>query len=295
MRFLDLRTDFAFKKVFGSEGSKDILLSFLNAVLEFGGGRRIADLTIVDPYNIPMLKGIKDTFVDVKAVLDDHSRVIIEMQVLSHEGFEKRVLYNAAKNYSVQLVQGQRYHLLNPVIALTLTDFRMFDDELLRHAFKLIEKEQFIHYSDDIELIFYELPKFTKGLHQLETLQDKWLWFIQNAGALDYVPDDLEAELAKAFGIANEANMTVEELEIQHKKQEWIYIQKMSIELAHRQGVEQGMEQGLQQGMEQGRKAREIEMVLNAHAKGLPVEMIQGVTGLDRKEIERVLAASRID
>ncbi|MDP2903626.1 MAG: Rpn family recombination-promoting nuclease/putative transposase [Methylovulum sp.] len=84
MNFLDIRTDFAFKKVFGSEGSKDILLSFLNAVIDFAGGRRLTDLTIVDPYNIPMLKGMKDTFVDVKAELNDGSRVIIEMQVLGN-------------------------------------------------------------------------------------------------------------------------------------------------------------------------------------------------------------------
>lgn len=102
MKFLDVKTDFAFKKVFGSEDSGDILLSFLNAVLDFPDGRRIADLAIVDPYNIPLLKGMKDTYVDVKANLEDGSRVIIEMQVLNVEGFEKRILYNAAKNYAIK-------------------------------------------------------------------------------------------------------------------------------------------------------------------------------------------------
>jgi len=103
MNFLDVKTDFAFKKVFGSEQSKDILISFLNAVDLFDGKHKITSLTIVDPYNIPLLKGMKDTFVDVKAALDDGSHVIIEMQVLSTEGFEKRVLYNAAKKYASQL------------------------------------------------------------------------------------------------------------------------------------------------------------------------------------------------
>ena len=64
-----------------------------------------------------MLKGVKDTYVDVKAVLDDDTTVIIEMQILNHPGFEKRVLYNAAKNYSIQLTKNENYHLLNPVIA----------------------------------------------------------------------------------------------------------------------------------------------------------------------------------
>ncbi len=69
MNFLDVKTDFAFKKVFGSADSKDILLIFLNAVIEFPQQQKIKDLTIVDPYSIPMLKGMKDTYVDVKAVL----------------------------------------------------------------------------------------------------------------------------------------------------------------------------------------------------------------------------------
>jgi len=93
MKFLDVKTDFAFKKVFGSTDSKDILISFLNSVIEFDNKQKITDLTIVDPYSIPLLKGMKDTYVDVKAELSDKSRVIIEMQVLNHEGFEKRILY----------------------------------------------------------------------------------------------------------------------------------------------------------------------------------------------------------
>jgi len=227
MKFLDVKTDFAFKKVFGSADSKDLLISFLNSVIEFENKRTITDLTIVDPYNIPMLKGMKDTFVDVKAQLNDGSRVIIEMQVLNHEGFEKRVLYNAAKNYSVQLTKGDAYHLLNPVIALTITDFILFEGshELISH-FKLLEKKQFIEYSDDIELIFIELPKFNKTEAELATIQDKWLYFIKNAGDLDYVPHNLEQELEKAFSIANEANLSAEELELQHKKRDWVYIQK---------------------------------------------------------------------
>jgi len=309
MKFLDLKTDFAFKKVFGSADSKDILISFLNAVIIFENNRKIKDLTIVDPYNIPMLKGMKDTFVDVKAELDDGSRVIIEMQVLNHEGFEKRVLYNAAKNYSIQLTKGDAYHLLNPVIALTITDFILFDtsDELINH-FKLIEKKQFIEYSDDIELIFIELPKFIKNEQDLESIQDKWLYFIKNSGDLDYIPSDINQELEKAFNIANEANLSAEELELQHKKKDWIYIQKSSIELATRtgleqglelglqqglvQGLERGLEQGIEQGLEKGEWNAKTKMVLNAHQLGLPAQTISQITGLSEDDVLSILQKS---
>lgn len=289
MKFLDVKTDFAFKKVFGSADSKDILISFLNAVIEFENNRKIKDLTIVDPYSIPLLKGMKDTYVDVKAELSDNSRVIIEMQVLNHEGLEKRILYNAAKNYSVQLKKGDAYHLLNPVIALTITDFRLFkNSEELINNFKLIEKKRFIEYSDDIELIFVELPKFIKTEAELETIQDKWLYFIKNAGDLDYIPSNLDQELEKAFNIANEANLSEEELELQHKKKDWIYIQKSSIELATKMGLQQGLEQGL----EQGEWNAKITMVLNAHQIGLPIQTISTLTGLGEDEILSILKRS---
>jgi len=278
MKFLDVKTDFAFKKVFGSADSKDLLISFLNSVIEFENKQIITDLTIVDPYNIPMLKGMKDTFVDVKAELGDGSQVIIEMQVLNHEGFEKRVLYNAAKNYSVQLTKGDAYHLLNPVIALTITDFTLFDSspELISN-FKLLEKKQFIEYSDDIELIFIELPKFNKAEAELTTIQDKWLYFIKNAGDLDYIPHNLEQELEKAFSIANEANLSTEELELQHKKRDWIYIQKSSIELATKTGLEQGEWQA------------KVKIIINANQLGLPTKTISELTGVDEDKILAVV------
>ena len=250
MRFLDVKTDYAFKKVFGDDESKEILISFLNSICEF----KIVDLKVVDPYNIPMLKGMKDTYVDVKAKLDDGKTVIIEMQVLNHEGFEKRVLYNAAKNYSTQLSKNEAYHLLNPVIALTITDFKMFETDKYITYFRLMEKYEFIEYSGDIELIFIELPKFKKELKECETIQDKWIYFIKNAGKLDYIPKSLDNEIKKALERANEANLTEEELELQYKRKEFILIQKGSIEKAKKEGIKEGIEEGIKKGIEEGIK-----------------------------------------
>jgi hypothetical protein len=95
---------------------------------------------------------MKDTFPDVKATLYDRSTVIIEMQVLNVLGFEKRVLYNAAKAFSIQLDAGQAYAQLNPVIVLTIADFEMFPDSpnvISRYSLK--EKEDLTAYSDDME------------------------------------------------------------------------------------------------------------------------------------------------
>jgi len=287
MNFLDVKTDFAFKKVFGSEESKDILIDFLNSVIPFENKRLIKSLVIVDPYNIPMLKGMKDTFVDVKAQLDNGSEVIIEMQVLNHEGFEKRVLYNAAKKYSAQLKKGDDFHRLNPVIALTITDFNLFpDQDDVISQFKLLEKKKFIEYSDDIELIFIELPKFNKTEAELNSIQDKWIYFIKNAGQLDCVPNNVSKEQIHAFEIANEANFTEQELDLQHRKKDWIYIQKNSVEYALKIGLEQGIEQGLEKGLEQGKVDEKKEIALNMLNLGLGVDVISQATGLSPELIK---------
>ena len=245
MKFLDVKTDFAFKKVFGSEGSKDILVSFLNSLIFFSEGEVIEDLTIVDFYQIPLIKGMKDTYVDVKAKLSSGTTVIIEMQILNVQGMEQRILYNAAKAYSTQLVQGESYHLLNPVIALTLTDFVMFPEMAeYKSIFRLTEKDYLVEYNGDIELIFIELPKFSKTEAELSDVTDKWIYFIKNAGSLAYIPETLSIlpELSHAFSIANEAGLSLEEQEAQWKRKDFIMLQKGSIELAEKKGIEKGLE-----------------------------------------------------
>ena len=283
MKFLDVKTDFAFKKVFGSEGSKDILLSFLNSLVLFAGGEVIEDLTIVDPYQIPLIKGMKDTYVDVKAKLSTGTTVIIEMQILNVQGMEQRILYNAAKAYSTQLVQGERYHLLNPVIALTITDFIMFSEmKEFKSTFRLTEKNYLIDYNGDIELIFIELPKFNKTEAELGDITDKWIYFIKNAGSLAYIPETLSLlpELSHAFTIANEAGLTLEEQEAQWKRKDFIMLQKGSIELAEKKGLERGREEGLEEGLKKGMLKGKLEVARRLMEKGMSVEEAAELVGV---------------
>ncbi|MBF0118361.1 MAG: Rpn family recombination-promoting nuclease/putative transposase [Desulfobacterales bacterium] len=292
MSFLDVKTDFAFKKVFGSDQSKDILIDFLNSVIIFPENTYIEDLTIVDPYNIPLLKGMKDTYVDVKAKLENGTTVIIEMQVLNYEGFEKRILYNAAKNYSTQLMKGEEYQLLNPVIALTITDFNMFDFDNIISYFRLLEKTKFVEYSGgDIELIFIELPKFIKTEEELVNISDKWIYFLKNAGRLEYIPKSLEIDknIKKAFEIANEARLTPEELEMQHKRKDFIYIQKNALIYAEKKAMQKGLNEGFKEGIEKG-KAIGLEegtknIARNMLKIGFSIKQITEATGLKEEEI----------
>jgi len=309
MRFLDVKTDYAFKKVFGSAESKPILVSFLNALIGFPPGKEIADLTIVDPYQIPMLQGMKDTYVDVKATLSDGREVIIEMQVLNVKGFEQRILFNAAKCYSRQLQEGEDYTLLNPVIALTLTDFTLFEGEADTSRFLLLEKERFIQYRDDIELIFIELPKFTLEEDELKTIKDKWLYFVKKAGALKLVPKALdETPIREAFAIANTAALSAEELEQQEKRHDFIRLQRGAQQKAHEDGWLKGLNQGLEEGKALGLAKGKAEGKTEGLAKGrheerlniarnlLPMlddAAIVSITGLSLQELAHLREESR--
>ena len=286
MKFLDIKTDFAFKKVFGSEDSKIRLISFLNAVVKFENNALIKDLTIIDPYNVPQLLGMKDTFVDVKAVLDNDSKVIIEMQVLNHAGFEKRVLYNAAKNYSTQLLEGEQYHLLNPIIALTIVDFIMFDDnDKVISNFKLLEKEQFINYSDDLEMIFIELPKFNKQIDELNGIAEQWIYFIKNAGSLEYIPGNMHSAITAAFESSNTASLTKEELELQYKKKEFISVQKLALMKAETKGKAEGKAEGIAEGESNAK----LSIARNLLKAGLDPKLTSKTTGLTIDEVEALL------
>jgi predicted transposase/invertase (TIGR01784 family) len=253
MQFINPKTDFAFKKIFGSDESKDILISFLNGLL-YNSQPTIEDLQILNPYLAPRIRGIKDTYLDVKAKLNDSTTVIIEMQILNVEAFEKRILYNAAKAYSTQLETAEKYAVLNPVIALTITDFEMFENlDKVISRFVLKEKDFLVDYLiHDIELVFVELPKFKKGLNELNSLTDKWIYFLKNARDLETVPVTMGTvpEIERAFTIASQANFSLEELEEQEKRE--IYIQDG-------RGV---FTRGIQQGRKEGRKEGELALAM---------------------------------
>ena len=111
--------------------------------------------------------------------------------------------------------------------------------------FKLIDKQQLLEYSDDIELIFIELPKFNLTDSELVTAKDRWLYFVKNAGSLTIIPDSLakEPHIHQAFDIANEAGMSDEELAAQERRYDFIRLQRGSIEKALQDGLEQGRQE----------------------------------------------------
>ena len=290
MKFISPKTDFAFKKIFGSTDSQDILISFLNALI-YGGEPIIQDLQIIDPYSAGIVSGQKDSYLDVKARITDNKTVIIEMQVLNVEAFEKRVIYNLAKTYANQLKIREGYPRLQPVIALTITDFKMFKEQpdVISH-FVFKEKEKLFDYPHlQLEMFFVELPKFNKELDELTTLTEKWIYFMKNTPDLEAIPATMETvpELEKAFRIANQANLSLEELQNMEAQEMALEEERGVITRGIREGIRDGLELAKIQLMQEGIEAGRQEGIEAGRQEGIEVGIKAGQRALILRMLER--------
>ena len=295
MKFINPKTDFAFKKIFGSTNSQDILISFLNALI-YDGQPIIQDLQIIDPYLAATVIGLKDSYLDVRAQITGNKTVIIEMQVLNVAAFEKRVIYNLAKTYANQLQIRDSYPRLKPVIALTITDFEMFQEQpnVISH-FIFKEKEKLFDYPDlEVEMFFVELPKFKKELNELTTLTDKWIYFMKHTPDLETIPATMETvpELEKAFQIANEANLSLKELQDMEAEERAIQEQQGIVSRGIEEGLErarvqlmrEGMQAGRQEGIQEGRQAG-MQEGIKAGQRALILRMLERRLGVVNPDV----------
>jgi predicted transposase/invertase (TIGR01784 family) len=214
MRFVDVKNDVAFRKIFGNENKKIILISFLNAVMKLKGNDAIGDVEIVNPYQMPIIKNLKSSIIDVKARDRKGRTYIIEMQVAEPDGLDKRLLYYASKEYAQQIESGEYYTNLKPVIFIGIFDFKFTEGNkyLSHHAVCDVENGE--RTIKDMDFYFIELPKFEKLLAELQEVTDKWIFFIKEAENLEVVPDGVDDEgLKAAYHDANKHSWTKEELE----------------------------------------------------------------------------------
>lgn len=166
------------------------------------------------------------------------------MQVARMAGFNKRVAYNLAKAYANQLETGEDYLLLNPAIAVTITDFILFEKPknfINKFVFKE-EKKNFECLDKQLQLIFVELPKFKKVLSDLNSLTDKWIYFLKEANRFDSIPENLGevSEIEKALYIANIINLSRKELDIVERRAIAMQDERGRIIYAEEQGEKKG-------------------------------------------------------
>jgi predicted transposase/invertase (TIGR01784 family) len=211
-KFLDPKNDFAFKKIFGSEKNKDILIHFINDMLEFKEAEKIQDITYLSPIQDPEIASKKQSIVDILCVAVNGEQIIVEMQVSPQIGFEKRAQYYAAKAYARQLnrgsEEGSRYQDLKKIIFIAICDKIIFKDKssyISQHI--IFDKATYTNDLKDFSFTFVELPKFSiKEIDKLNTIIEKWCYFFK------YAPNTKESELCKIIGLDHVIERAYQEL-----------------------------------------------------------------------------------
>ncbi len=317
MKFVDVKNDVAFRKIFGNENRKEALISFLNAILDFHGDQRITKVTILNPYQFPKLKGGKVTIIDVKATDQAGRTYIVEMQVADADGFDKRVLYYSSKSYSDQIKRADFYEKLRPVIFVGILDFKYTKNKnyISRNQVRDIETgEQTIR---DMEFTFIELPKFKKKLSELSTLMEKWVFFIKESENLEVLPEGLHDKgLKSAYEEANVQTWTKDEMDAYDyafmreadergrrakaiRKGVEAAVQKAveeSVEKAVEKAVEEAVEKIVEKMIEEAAQTavqKETKMILAMNFAGVPINQIASIMEKTEQEIRQIIARHR--
>ncbi|MFA6396758.1 MAG: Rpn family recombination-promoting nuclease/putative transposase, partial [Sulfurimonas sp.] len=151
MQFADPKNDVAFKKIFGDEQHKEILISFLNAILDFKDDKVIASLDIVSSSQVPKIEEMKLTILDIKAKNKAGEEFIVEMQKRDLYDFTKRSLYYTSKAYVEQLDVSQNYNTLKKVYFIGILNFNMLENKEYISRHLILNKDTLSHDLKDFE------------------------------------------------------------------------------------------------------------------------------------------------
>ena len=196
--------DCCFKKIFGSESNKNLLSSMVNAVLEESGEPRVVELEILNPYNPKDFLGDKLSIVDLKAKNEKGEWFLIEVQIQMYSYFPQRLLYYWAKNYQLQLREGEKYHLLRKVNLISVCQESLpIGTKRYFNLFRVQDVNRHVPLSDHLSIYTLELPKFTSEKETIMKQLERWMYFLKYGESLDEdaLPGPLDTpEIRQAVG-----------------------------------------------------------------------------------------------
>lgn len=254
--FADPKTDFVFKRIFGSEARKPLLIALLNHLLELEGERRILDVQHLSGDQHVDVAEFKLSIVDVKCTDATGRRFVVEMQVLKVEGFEKRVVYNASKAYVMQLRAAEEHPALCDVVGVTICNFNLWSDKddggrykvPMLSRWRMVEQHSGERGLSQVQYVFLELPKYTAG-DTPEALVDKWAYLFREAKNLDVVPPPLaEGPFRDALEVARTATFSAEEWEAYERAKMAEQDARGALTVARQEGLAEGHKSGLAEG-----------------------------------------------
>jgi len=291
-RYINLFTDYGFKKIFGEEPNKNLLLDFLNELLREEQGK-IRDLTYLKT------EQLGDTDIDRKAIFDLYceneqgEKFIVELQKSKQNFFKDRALYYSTFPIREQAERGDWNFKLKAVYTVAILDFVFDEDkdqpEKYRYDVKLTDIDTNRVFYDKLTFIYLEMPKFSKSLDQLKTRFDKWLYVIRNLNRLERIPDTLREQVfEQLFDTAEIARFTPDQVRSYEKSLKYYRDLKNSLDTAFDEGKEEGRAEGKEEGIEVGEQKKERQVVINGLEQGLDKEVIASLTGLSLEAIEKI-------
>ncbi|MDN5248291.1 MAG: Rpn family recombination-promoting nuclease/putative transposase [Wolbachia endosymbiont of Tyrophagus putrescentiae] len=285
-KFLDVKNDIAFKRIFGTEKNKDILIHFLNDILGFTGVNEIKEIEFLSTIQDPEIASKKQSIVDVLCKDENGIQVIVEMQIAKTKGFEKRAQYYAAKAYSRQADKGDQYHNLREIIFIAIADCILFPDKKeYKSDHMILDKNNYEHDLKDFYFTFIELPKFSKTKEdQLENIVEKWIYFFK------YADETSEEDLERIIGSDVIIKKAYEELNrFNWSEKEFIAYEQEVKRIRDEQAIlEHKLDDATEKGRQEGIKIGAERVAKNLLRSGISIDIISQTTGLSASEIEKL-------
>jgi predicted transposase/invertase (TIGR01784 family) len=288
-RYVNPYTDFGFKKLFGEEANKDLLIDFLNQLLP--AQHKILHLTFKSPEQPGDIKSDRRAIFDIHCENDKGERFIVEMQKAKIKFFKDRAVFYTTFPIKEQAEKGDWDFKLNPVYCVAILDFTFDDDRKQKDYMSNVQlKDQYCQtFYNKLTYIFIEMPRFIKQEHELESHFDKWLYFLKHLEDFEKIPEILKDDVfIKAFETAEIANFDEKQLSDYEESLKLYRDFKGVIDTSFEEGEKVGLEKGLEKGILTGRDERDKEIAKKMKEKGESIEKIFEYTGLSKEEIEEL-------
>ncbi len=283
------KIDFAFKKLFGSEENKDLLISLINSIIS--EDEKIEYIELRNPYNLADYQKGKMSILDIKAKDANDHFYNIEMQIAEDLNFDKRSIYYWSKMVTEQLSEGMMFKQLNKTISINILDFNIIDSDKFHNKYKILNVET--GKSDNLhnmfEIHYIELKKFKKDYSEITDVLDRWITFLTKANTLDKknLPEKMSdnPQIVKAVTAIDRMFDEEERVVYTVRMQEQMDFES-KIDSAFEKGTREGIKKGIEKGIEKGKKAEKIKIAKSLLKNNIDIEIIKQTTGLTETEIE---------
>jgi predicted transposase/invertase (TIGR01784 family) len=278
-KYINPFTDFGFKKLFGEEATKDLLLDFLNAVLHEEEGI-ITTLEFSKNEHLGKMEIDRKVVFDIYCTNESGEKFIVEMQKARQTHFKDRSLYYATFPIQEQANAGEWNFQLKAVYSISILDFLLEEKAKTKkyfHKIKLIDVETNKVFSNKLTFVYIEMPKFEKPQEELTNRFEKWLFLLKHLPRLQSLPIKMQEKIFKKV-------MNVAELAKLNREDRAAYEHS----LKNYRDLQNVKDTYFLEGILEGEKRGKIEAALNARKQGLPIDVIMAITQLSEAELKKI-------